>query len=233
MAYIEFKNVCLEYYTNKIKTKVLKKVNFEIEKGELVAIIGSKNAGKTTLLNILSGIVKLTSGEVLVDGLLISNLSGHKLTKFRRKNVSFSLEDDTMIKNLTVQENVELGSDLCDDPLDVNVMLKKLNLLKKKDDFYSTLSLSEQKKVTILRSLAKNVSIFLADEITKSLDSDDKSKVLKLLKLLCKKQKKTIIITSDNDDITTVADRVIKLKNGNILEVVINKKPKTTGGKKC
>ncbi len=226
MAYIEFNSVYLE-------DGILKNVSFEIEKGELVVIIGPSDSGKTEILNILGGNIKPTGGKVLLDGLLISELNKRKLCKYRRKSVSISSKDDLMFKNLTTYENIKLGSVLSKNPLDINEKLKKLNLLKKKDCFYHELSLAEQKKVAILRSLVKNTNVFLGDEIIKEFDLKDKKQILKMLKSLCKKDNKTVIITTDNDDITEIANRVIKLKNKSVTNVIINKKPKVIGDLKC
>lgn len=226
MAYIEFNNVCLE-------DGILKNINFEIEKGELVAIIGPSNYGKTEVLNILGGNIKPSGGKVKVDNILVNELNKRKILKYRRKSVSISSEDDLMLKNLTTYENIKLGSVLSKNPLDINEMLKKLNLLKKKDCFYNELSLSEQKKVVILRSLVKNTDIFLGDKIIDTFELKDKKQILKMLKSLCKKDNKTVIITTDNDDLTEFANRVIKFKNKNLTDIIINKKPKAIGDLKC
>lgn len=132
MAYIEFKNVCKEYNTGEVSIKALKKASFEIEKGELVVIIGPSGAGKTTCLNILGGIDTLTSGEVIVDGVKINKLKGRKLVKYRREDVGFVFQFYNLVQNLTARENVELGYEICKNPLDVDQTIKKVGLTKER-----------------------------------------------------------------------------------------------------
>lgn len=229
MAYIEFKNVCKEYNTGEVSIKALKKASFEIEKGELVVIIGPSGAGKTTCLNILGGIDTLTSGEVIVDGVKINKLKGRKLVKYRREDVGFVFQFYNLVQNLTARENVELGYEICKNPLDVDQTIKKVGLTKRKDNFPSALSGGEQQRVAIARAVVKNPKLLLCDEPTGALDSKTGKQVLKLLQSISKKEKTTVIIITHNNAITPIANKVITIKNGIVESVKINKKPKNIG----
>ena len=229
MAYIEFKNVCKEYNTGEVSIKALKKASFEIEKGELVVIIGPSGAGKTTCLNILGGIDTLTSGEVIVDGVKINKLKGRKLVKYRREDVGFVFQFYNLVQNLTASENVELGYEICKNPLDVDQTIKKVGLTKRKDNFPSALSGGEQQRVAIARAVVKNPKLLLCDEPTGALDSKTGKQVLKLLQSISKKEKTTVIIITHNNAITPIANKVITIKNGSVESVKINKKPKNIG----
>ena len=229
MAYIEFKNVCKEYNTGEVSIKALKKASFEIEKGELVVIIGPSGAGKTTCLNILGGIDTLTSGEVIVDGVKINKLKGRKLVKYRREDVGFVFQFYNLVQNLTARENVELGYEICKNPLDVDQTIKKVGLTKRKDNFPSALSGGEQQRVAIARAVVKNPKLLLCDEPTGALDSKTGKQVLKLLQSISKKEKTTVIIITHNNAIIPIANKVITIKNGSVESVKINKKPKNIG----
>ena len=229
MAYIEFKNVCKEYNTGEVSIKALKKASFEIEKGELVVIIGPSGAGKTTCLNILGGIDTLTSGEVIVDGVKINKLKGRKLVKYRREDVGFVFQFYNLVQNLTARENVELGYEICKNPLDVDQTIKKVGLTKRKDNFPSALSGGEQQRVAIARAVVKNPKLLLCDEPTGALDSKTGKQVLKLLQSISKKEKTTVIIITHNNAITPIANKVITIKNGSVERIKKNKKPKNIG----
>lgn len=233
MAYIEFKNVCKEYDNKEKKIKILKNVIFNIEKGEFVIITGPSSSEKTSILNILNGNIKLDSGEVLIDNTLINKLSERKLKKYKRENISFLCKDDVLLKNLTIQENIELGALVSKDPLNIDEIIKKIGLTKKKDEFYYNLSLDEQKKVSLAMKIIKNSNVFLVDEIIESLELKSKIQILKLLKSLCKKDKKVVIITTNDDSIFPIANKIIKIKNGSLTNMIINKKPKAIGDLKC
>lgn len=229
MAYIELKNVYKNYGDEEIKIKALKKVNFDIEKGELIVIVGPSGTGKTTCLNILGGIDRATSGNVFVDGVDISELKERKLTKYRREDVGFVFQFYNLIKNLTVKENVELATQICKDKTDSLAIIKKVGLSKKIDNFPSELSVSEQQRVSIARAIAKKPRVLLCDEPIEALDEKHGKQILKLLQNMAKKEHMTIIIATHNDAIVPMANKVITFKNGTVNNVKINKKPKLAG----
>ncbi len=233
MAYIEFKNVCKEYGNEEVKVKALKKANFEIEKGELVVIVGPSGAGKTTCLNILGGIDALTSGDVIVDNVKINKLKGKKLIKYRREDVGFVFQFYNLVQNLTAKENVELATQICKDPMDAESIIKKVGLTKKIDNFPSELSGGEQQRVAIARAIAKRPKLLLCDEPTGALDEKRGKQILKLLQNTAKKEKMTVVIITHNSAICPIANKVISFKNGSVDKVKINKKPKAVGDLSC
>lgn len=229
MAFIEFKNVTKEYNIDEVKVKALKKASFEIEKGQLVIINGPSGAGKTTCLNILGGIDKLTNGSIIVDGVKINELKGRKLVRYRRNDVGFVFQSCNLIQNLTVKENVELATQICKNSKEPISIIKKVGLAKKINSYPSSLLSSEQQKVAIARSIIKRPKLLLCDEIDGVLNDKYGKQVLKLLQETAKKEGTTIIIVTHNSAIYPIANQVITFKNGSVCEVKINKKPKAAG----
>ncbi len=229
MAYIEFKNVTKEFEEENNNVKVLKKLNFEIEKGELVVITGPSCTGKTTLLNILGGIDKIDGGNVIVNETDITLLKERKLVKYRRENVGIAFESCGLVQSLSVKENIELATQLRKEKINADAIIKKVGLTKKANNFPSGLSASEKQRVAIGIAIAKNPAILLCDEPVKSLDDKGCKQIIKLLQTLSKKEKTTVVIATKNSTIASIANRVISLKNGRIQEVKINEKPKNAG----
>ena len=214
MSYIEFKNIVKEYKMGEVTIKALDNTNFEIEKGELVVIVGPSGAGKTTTLNILGGMDTATSGQVFVDGKEISKLNNKQLTSYRRNDIGFVFQFYNLVQNLTAKENVELATQLCSDALDVNEILDKVGLESRKDNFPAQLSGGEQQRVAIARAIAKNPKLLLCDEPTGALDYKTGKSILKLLQDMSRKEKMTVVIITHNGAIAPMADKVIHFKNG-------------------
>lgn len=225
--YIEFKNVSKKYYQGKITITALDKVNFTIDEGELVVILGPSGAGKTTLLNILGGIDTATSGTINVAGKNITKLNEHELTKYRRTDIGFVFQFYNLIQNLTALENVELAVQLCKDHLDPKEILTKVGLKNRLNNFPSELSGGEQQRVAIARSIAKNPKLLLADEPTGALDFKTGKQILKLLEDVCRKEKMTVIIITHNSILASMADKVIKINNGTVSDIIKNEHPKS------
>ena len=225
MDYIEFKNIVKEYKMGEIKIKALDNTNFEIEKGELVVIVGPSGAGKTTTLNILGGMDKATSGEVFVDGKEITKLKNKQLREYRRNDIGFVFQFYNLVQNLTAKENVELATQICSDALDVNEILEKVGLGDRKDNFPAQLSGGEQQRVAIARAIAKNPKLLLCDEPTGALDYKTGKSILKLLQEMARKEKMTVAIITHNGAIAPMADKVIHFKNGTAERIEINKNP--------
>ena len=226
MAFIELKNVCKTYTMGEVKIHALNGVSFEIEKGELVCILGQSGAGKTTCLNILGGMDGLTDGELIVDGKRIDKLSERELIKYRRNDIGFVFQFYNLIGNMTALENVELANQLCADHLDPNKILEKVGLADRKDNFPSQLSGGEQQRVAIARAISKNPKLLLCDEPTGALDYKTGKQILKLLESTCREDNITVIIITHNSAIAEVADKIIKFKNGAVKEIVLNPHPK-------
>ncbi len=227
MAYIEFRNVCKEYKMGEVTIKALNNTNFEIEKGELVVIVGPSGAGKTTTLNILGGMDTVTTGRVYVDGKNVSNLKGKDLIKYRRDDIGFVFQFYNLIQNLTARENVELATQICRDSLDVDKVLDEVGLKDRKNNFPSQLSGGEQQRVAIARAIAKNPKLLLCDEPTGALDYKTGKQILKLLQNTCRKDNITVIIITHNTAIAPMADKIIQFKNGRAENIIINKEPKS------
>ena len=227
MAYIEFKDVVKEYTVGETKIRALDGANFEINKGELVVIVGPSGAGKTTALNILGGMDSSTSGKVIIDGKEINNYSEKELTRYRRESIGFVFQFYNLVQNLTTIENVELATQICKKPLDPEETIEKVGLKNRKNNFPSQLSGGEQQRVAIARAIAKNPKILLCDEPTGALDYNTGKQILKLLQDTCRKEKMTVIIITHNSEIAQKADKIIHFKNGKSENVIINQNPKS------
>ena len=225
MSYIEFKNVVKEYKMGEVSIKALDNTNFQIEKGELVVIVGPSGAGKTTALNILGGMDTATSGEVIIDGKNISKFKNKQLTKYRREDIGFVFQFYNLVQNLTAIENVELATQICKKPLDPKEILIKVGLEDRLKNFPSQLSGGEQQRVAIARAIAKNPKLLLCDEPTGALDYKTGKQILQLLQDTCRKEKMTVIIITHNAALTPMADRVIHFKNGTASNIELNEKP--------
>lgn len=225
MAFVEFENVGKTYHMGEVEIHALHDTSFEVEKGELVVIVGPSGAGKTTLLNILGGMDTLTTGRVLLDGREISALSKKELTEYRRHDVGFVFQFYNLIGNLTALENVELANQICKNPLDAEEILREVGLEERKKNFPSQLSGGEQQRVAIARALAKNPKLLLCDEPTGALDYQTGKAILQLLQDTGRKTGMTVIIITHNGALTAMADRVIRVKNGTVASVTKNEHP--------
>ena len=226
MAYISVKNLTKIYKMGEVTIKALDNVSFDIEEGELTVVLGPSGAGKTTILNILGGMDTATSGKVIIDNNDIAKYNSRKLTDYRRYDIGFVFQFYNLVGNLTVIENVSLASQICKNPMDSGEALKRVGLLDRKDHFPAQLSGGEQQRVSIARAIAKNPKLLLCDEPTGALDSKTGKKIIELLQDTCHKTKTTTIIITHNAIIADIADKVIKVKNGKIESVTVNKKPK-------
>ena len=225
MAFVEFQNVGKTYHVGEVDIDALHGASFEIEKGELVVIVGPSGAGKTTLLNILGGMDTLTSGKVVLDGQEISGLGRKQLTEYRRHDVGFVFQFYNLIGNLTALENVELANQICKDPLDAEQILKDVGLGGRMKNFPSQLSGGEQQRVAIARALAKNPKLLLCDEPTGALDYQTGKAILQLLQDTGRRTGMTIIIITHNSALTSMADRVIRVRSGTVSSVELNEHP--------
>ena len=225
MAYIEFKDVSKIYTMGQTQIRALDHISFAVEKGELCVIVGPSGAGKTTLLNILGGMDTATEGTVTLDGRDISRLNNRQLTAYRRDDVGFVFQFYNLVQNLTARENVELASEICKDSLDPVRTLEGVGLKERMNNFPAQLSGGEQQRVAIARALAKNPKLILCDEPTGALDYNTGKAVLKLLQDTCREQGKTVLIITHNGALTQIADRVIRVKNGAVVDMTVNDAP--------
>ena len=225
MAFVEFHDVGKTYHMGEVSINALHDATFEVEKGELVVIVGPSGAGKTTLLNILGGMDSLSTGKVFLDGEEISALNRKQLTDYRRHDVGFVFQFYNLIGNLTALENVELANQICKNPLDAAKVLQDVGLGGRVRNFPSQLSGGEQQRVAIARALAKNPKLLLCDEPTGALDYQTGKAILQLLQDTGRRTGMTVIIITHNSALTAMADRVIRVKNGTVSSVEINETP--------
>lgn len=224
--YIKLNNVNRVYVQGENKTQALDNVSFSIDEGEFVVIVGPSGAGKTTLLNLLGGMDHLTSGEIILDGKLVSKLNAMALTNYRRNDVGFVFQFYNLMPNLTALENIELATEICKNALDPLKVLKDVGLENRAYNFPSQLSGGEQQRVSIARAIAKNPKILLCDEPTGALDYLTGKSILKLLYDVSKKDNKAIIIVTHNQALKEMADKVIQIKNGQVEKIYLNESPK-------
>ena len=225
MAILEVKNLTKIYGNDENKVIALDHVSFTIEKGEFIAIVGSSGSGKSTLLHLIGGVDKPTSGEVIVNGQNVYKKNENELAIFRRREVGLIYQFYNLIPTLTVYENVALMKELKKDIMPVDNVLDQVGLLVHKKKFPHQLSGGEQQRVSIARAVVKNPEILLCDEPTGALDSDTGAKVLKLLHDMCKEYHKTTIIVTHNTNLQAIADKVIRVKNGQINTITTNSHP--------
>ena len=225
MAFVEFKNVRKVYQSGEVKVEAVKGVNFTINEGELVIIVGPSGAGKTTVLNMLGGMDSCTSGDILLDGAQISNYNRNQLIKYRLEVIGFVFQFFNLVQNLTTVENVELASQICKNPLDAKQCLIDVGLGERLLNFPSQLSGGEQQRVAIARALAKNPKLMLCDEPTGALDYVTGKNILKLLQDTCRNNKKTVVIITHNSAFEAIGDRIIRVSNGTVSEVRENPNP--------
>ena len=226
MAFVAFQDVGKIYKSGEVKVQALRDATFQVEKGELCVIVGPSGAGKTTLLNILGGMDTLTSGKVFLDGAEVSAFNKRQLTAYRRQDVGFVFQFYNLIQNLTALENVELASQICRDPLDPGQMLRDVGLANRAKNFPAQLSGGEQQRVAIARALAKNPKLLLCDEPTGALDYNTGKAILKLLQDTGRQTGMTVIIITHNSALTAMADRVVQVKNGTVVDSRVNPNPR-------
>jgi len=225
MSYIEFQDVYKIYNSSANEVRALDGISFCIEKGELCVIVGHSGAGKTTLLNILGGMDTATSGKVLLDGRDITKLNARQLTQLRRNDVGFVFQFYNLVQNLTAMENVELAAEICRDSLDPQKVLEAVGLADRMENFPAQLSGGEQQRVSIARAIAKNPKIILCDEPTGALDYNTGKQILQLLQDICRQTGKTVVIITHNSALTQIADRVIRLRSGQLLSMETCREP--------
>ena len=224
-AYVKLENVSKIYGTGEVKIVAVDGISFEIAKGEFVVIVGPSGAGKTTVLNILGGMDKPTSGKIYVDGRNIAGYSGRQLTSYRREDIGFVFQFYNLVPNLTALENVELALQICREPLDAATVLTEVGLKGRFGNFPAQLSGGEQQRVSIARALAKNPKLLLCDEPTGALDYQTGKAILKLLQNMCREKGMTVIVITHNSALTPMADKVIRIKNGKVSDIIRNAHP--------
>ncbi|MGN8689228.1 ABC transporter ATP-binding protein [Atopobiaceae bacterium HCP3S3_F7] len=225
MAFVEFRDVTKTYRMGDVEVRAVDGMTFDIERGELAVIVGPSGAGKTTVLNMLGGMDLATSGTIRLGDRVVSSLSERELTQYRRHDIGFVFQFYNLVQNLTALENVELASQISDDPLPADEVLAKVGLAERADNFPAQLSGGEQQRVAIARALAKNPKLLLCDEPTGALDYVTGKQVLRLLQDTARETGRTVAIVTHNLAFTQVADRVIRVREGRASSVELNAHP--------
>ncbi len=223
---IEFKKVNKEYQTGDTVVHALNDIDFIIDQGEFVVILGPSGAGKSTVLNLLGGMDTVTSGNILVDNMDITKLTDKQLTSYRGTDVGFVFQFYNLVPSLTVLENVKLVKEVSNQSLDAKEVIQLVGLEHRMDLFPSQISGGEQQRVSIARAVCKNPKLLLCDEPTGALDSETGLKVLSLLQDMSRKYNRTVIIVTHNATIAQSADKVIRFKDGKVLDITLNPTPK-------
>ena len=230
MAFVEFQDVTKLYQMGEVQIAAADGISFTAEQGEFVVIVGHSGAGKTTVLNMLGGMDTCTSGTILLDGKNISSYTPRQLIEYRRYDIGFVFQFYNLVQNLTALENVELASQSCRDPLDAKTVLEEVGLGSRLSNFPAQLSGGEQQRVAIARAIAKNPKLLLCDEPTGALDYQTGKAILQLLQDTCKKNGQTVIVITHNQAFTAIADRVIKIKSGKVVDIILNPNPVSAEG---
>ncbi len=219
---IKMKNVSKIYKNGDFETKALNKVDLSINHGEFIVVLGPSGSGKSTFLNVLSGLDIPTEGEIFIEDKEISKLNQKELTRFRRENLGFIFQQYNLLSTLTARENIELGYQIAKDPFDIDEMLKSVEIHDQKDKFPNQMSGGQQQRVSIARALVKKPKILFCDEPTGALDEKTGKGILDLLNQLNKKYQTTIVLITHNPAISLMADRVIKMNSGAVVDIQVN-----------
>ena len=222
MSFIEFRDVTKVYRMGEVEIRALDGVDFDVEKGEFVVILGASGAGKTTILNILGGMDTCTSGKIVVDGKDISKASDKELCDYRRYDIGFVFQFYNLVSNLTAKENVELALQICKDPLDPVFVLKMVGLEDRMHNFPSQLSGGEQQRVAIARAVAKNPKLLLCDEPTGALDYKTGKQVLKVLQDMSQKHGITVVMITHNSALARMGEKIVRVKSGKVVSIETN-----------
>ncbi|MFS8651237.1 MAG: ABC transporter ATP-binding protein [Caldibacillus sp.] len=225
MGYLTLENVHKSYKMGEVIIPAVRGISFEVEKGEFAVVVGQSGAGKTTVLNLIGGMDTLDEGKIIVDGRDISSYSEKMLTEYRRYDIGFVFQFYNLVPNLTARENVELATQISRNPLDVEKVLHAVGLGHRMDNFPAQLSGGEQQRVAIARALAKNPKLLLCDEPTGALDYETGKQILKLLQDTCRETGMTVVMITHNSALTDMADRVIRMKSGQVISIEKNSNP--------
>ncbi|WP_167956579.1 ABC transporter ATP-binding protein [Anaerosporobacter faecicola] len=220
--FIEISNLRKSYGFKENRTEVLKGINASVEKGEICVLLGPSGSGKSTLLNIIGGIDQADSGYIAINGEKTVEMNEKRLTRYRRKHLGYIFQMYNLIPNLNVKENIEVGAYLSDNPLEINDLLNVLGLYEHRHKLPNQLSGGQQQRTAIGRAIIKNPDILICDEPTGALDYNTSKDILKLIEDVNKRYGNTVIIVTHNDAIKNMADRVIKLRDGQIRKNYVN-----------
>ncbi|NLV22313.1 MAG: ABC transporter ATP-binding protein [Syntrophomonadaceae bacterium] len=222
---MRFENITKTYDMGEVKVEALKESSFDIRRGELIVILGPSGSGKSTLLNIMGGMDTPDRGQIYFEGRSLSRAGSKELTQYRRHDIGFIFQFYNLIPDLTAYENIALAAELVDNPLTIDEVLEEVGLTERRDHFPAQLSGGEQQRVAIARALVKRPRLLLCDEPTGSLDDQTGKMVLGLLSRISSKEKMTVVIVTHNTSIGQIADRILRLRSGQIIDIIVNENP--------
>lgn len=220
---IKLEKVTKVYSTGEVETVAMKEVDLEINDGEVVVLLGPSGSGKSTLLNVCSGLDNPTSGKITIDGEVISDMNSKELTKFRRDNLGFIFQQYNLLQTLSVKENVEVGHAVSNDPFTVEEIIDQVGLTPNMSKYPFQLSGGEQQRVSIARAVVKKPKIMFCDEPTGALDEENAKEVLGVIQKLNETYNTTVVLITHNPSIGVMADRIVRLNNGEVVEVIENR----------
>ena len=220
--FLEIKGLRKSFGTDQNRTEVLKGIDFAVEKGEICVLLGPSGSGKSTLLNIIGGIDGADSGQICINGEMLEDMNEKTLTQYRRKHLGYVFQMYNLIPNLNVRENIEVGAYLSDHPLDIEELLNTLGLAEHWNKLPNQISGGQQQRTAIGRAIVKNPDILLCDEPTGALDYNTSKEILKLIEDVNRKYGNTVIMVTHNDAIRNMADRVVKLRDGQVRKDYLN-----------
>jgi putative ABC transport system ATP-binding protein len=222
---LKVENLSKYYKMGEVTVKALEDASFEVIKGEFIVILGPSGSGKSTLLNIMGGMDTPSRGDVYFNDELLTAMNDKGLTQYRRNKIGFVFQFYNLMASLTARENVELATEICSESIDIEEVIDSVGLKDRIDHFPSQMSGGEQQRVAIARAVAKNPQILLCDEPTGALDFETGISILKVLKDVNLKYKNTVVVITHNSPIAQMADRVIKMRSGKIIEIIENRNP--------
>ena len=220
--FLELKNIHKSYGEKDYKVEVLKGIDLSVEKGEFVVLLGPSGSSKSTLLNIIGGIDEADEGQIIVEGKVLEDMSKAQMTRYRREHLGYIFQMYNLIPNLTVRENIETGAFLSKNPLDIDSLINVLGLKDHQNKLPNQLSGGQQQRTSIGRAIVKNPSILLCDEPTGALDYATSKEIMKLIETVNQTYYTTIIMVTHNDAFKDMADRVIRLRDGQVRKNYLN-----------
>ncbi len=223
---IKLEKVTKIYTTGEVETVALKNVDLEINNGEVIVLLGPSGSGKSTMLNVCSGLDNPSLGKITIDEDVISDMNSKQLTKFRRDNLGFIFQQYNLLQTLNVRENVEVGREVSPDPFTVEEIIEKVGLTENIKKYPYQLSGGEQQRVSIARAVVKKPKIMFCDEPTGALDEENAKEILGVLQNLNETYNTTLVLITHNPSIGVMADRIVKLNSGEVVEVITNKDKK-------
>lgn len=223
---ISIRDVWKSYMIGDIETDALKNINLNVEQGEFVVVLGPSGSGKSTLLHVSGGLDKVNQGQIEINNQIITDMKSSELTRFRRQELGFVFQQYNLMPNMNVFENVEVGARLSSNHLDVNEVLREVMLEDYLKQFPYQLSGGQQQRVAIARAIAKNPSILFCDEPTGALDEETGKTVLEVLQRVNEEFKTTVFLITHNLGIAEIADKVIRMRSGEIIDVSCNSNKK-------